>query len=182
MTQVSAFFHLFSGDSTVQPRGRTRHKNLSCDLPSISDQASFLEAFSQYLRKRHSSPPASVKVMKETAVRCLHLFQSGSFGRGLEKAMATHSSTRAWKIPWTEEPGRLQSMQSLGIRHDWVTSLSLFTFMQTHSSVLAWRIPGTVEPGGLPSMGLHRVRRDWSDLAAAAAAAAVDSHGLKSSE
>ena len=46
-----------------------------------------------------------------------------------EKAMATHSSTLAWKIPWMEEPGGLQSMGSLGVRHDWVTSLSLFTFM-----------------------------------------------------
>ena len=47
----------------------------------------------------------------------------------LEKAMAPHSSTLAWKIPWTEEPGRLQSMGSLRVGHDWVTSLSLFTFM-----------------------------------------------------
>ena len=46
-----------------------------------------------------------------------------------EKAMATHSSTLAWQIPWMEEPGRLQSMGSLGVGHDWVTSLSLFTFM-----------------------------------------------------
>ena len=44
-----------------------------------------------------------------------------------EKAMAPHSSTLAWKIPWTEEPGRLQSMGSLRVGHDWVTSLSLFT-------------------------------------------------------
>ena len=43
--------------------------------------------------------------------------------------MATHSSTLAWKIPWTEEPGRLQSMGSLRVGHDSVTSLSLFTFM-----------------------------------------------------
>ena len=47
----------------------------------------------------------------------------------LEKAMATLSSTLAWKIPWTEEPGRLQYMELLRVRHDWVTSLSLFTFM-----------------------------------------------------
>ena len=47
----------------------------------------------------------------------------------LEKAMATHSSTLAWKIPWMEEPGRLQSMGLRRIRHDWATSLSLFTFM-----------------------------------------------------
>ena len=46
-----------------------------------------------------------------------------------EKAMAPHSSTLAWKIPWMEEPGRLQSMGSLRVRHDWATSLSLFTFM-----------------------------------------------------
>ena len=89
--------------------------------------------------------------------------------------MAPHSSTLAWKIPWTEEPGGLQSMGSLRVGHDWATSLSLFTFMHwrrkwaTHSSVLAWRIPGTAEPGGLPSMGSHRVGHDWSDLAAVAA-------------
>ena len=46
-----------------------------------------------------------------------------------EKAMAPHSSTLAWKIPWTEEPGRLQSMGSLWVGHDWATSLSLFTLM-----------------------------------------------------
>ena len=43
--------------------------------------------------------------------------------------MATHSSTLAWKIPWMEELGRLQSVGSLGVGHDWATSLSLFTFM-----------------------------------------------------
>ena len=87
--------------------------------------------------------------------------------------MVPHSSTLAWKIPWTEEPGRLQSMESLRVGHDWATSLPLFTScigkeMATHSNILAWRIPGTEEPSGLPSMGLHRVGHDWSDLAAAA--------------
>ena len=47
----------------------------------------------------------------------------------LQKAMAPHSSTLAWKILWTEEPGRLQSMGSLRVRHDWAPSLSLCTFM-----------------------------------------------------
>ena len=92
--------------------------------------------------------------------------------------MAPHSSTLAWKIPWMEEPGRLQSMGLRRVGHNWANSLSLFTFhfhalekeMATRSSVLAWRIPGTGEPGGLPSMGSHRVGHDWSDLAAAAAA------------
>ena len=66
-----------------------------------------------------------------------------------EKAMATYSSTLAWKIPWMEEPGRLQSMESLS-----QTRLRDFTFtfhfhalekeMATHSSALVWRILGTV--------------------------------------
>ena len=47
----------------------------------------------------------------------------------MEKAMAPHSSTLAWKIPWMEEPRRLQSMGSLRVGHDGATSLSLFTFM-----------------------------------------------------
>ena len=80
----------------------------------------------------------------------------------LEREMATHSSVLAWRIPGTGEPGGLQSMGSLRVRYDWVTSL--FTFhvhalareMATHSGVLAWRIPGIGEPGGLPSMGSHR--------------------------
>ena len=79
--------------------------------------------------------------------------------------MAPHSSTLAWKIPWMEGPGRLQSMGSLG-----PTQLSDFTFtfhfhalekeMAAHSSILAWRIPGTGEPVGLPSVGSHRVGHD----------------------
>ena len=83
-----------------------------------------------------------------------------------EKAMATHSSILAWRVPWVEEPGRLQSTGLLRVGHD----LSDFTFtfhfhamekeMATHSSVLAWRIPGTEEPSGLPSMGSHRVGHD----------------------
>ena len=78
--------------------------------------------------------------------------------------MAPHSSTLAWKIPWTEEPGRLQSMKSLRVGYDRGTSLFSFHALEkemaTHSSILAWRIPGTSEPGGLPSMGSHRVGHD----------------------
>ena len=51
------------------------------------------------------------------------------FLRANSKALASHSSALAWKIPWTEGPGGLQSMRSLGVGHDWATSLSLFTFM-----------------------------------------------------
>ena len=58
--------------------------------------------------------------------------------------MATHSSTPAWKIPWAEEPGRLQSMGLLGVGHDPFTFHfhALEKEMATHSSVLAGRIPG----------------------------------------
>ena len=68
-----------------------------------------------------------------------------------EKAMAPHSSTLAWKIPWTEEPGGLQSMGSLGVRHDWATSLSLFTFMH-------WRRTWQPTPVFLPGESQGR----WS--------------------
>ena len=80
--------------------------------------------------------------------------------------MAPHSSALDWRVPWLEDPGRLQSMGSLRVK----TRLSDFTLtfhfdalekeMATHSSVLAWRIPGTGEPGWLPSMGWHRVGHD----------------------
>ena len=83
----------------------------------------------------------------------------------LEKAMAPHSGTLAWKIPWMQEPGGLQAKR---VAKSW-TRLNDFTFtfhfpalekeMATHSSVLAWRIPGAGEPGGLPSMGLHSQTR-----------------------
>ena len=97
--------------------------------------------------------------------------------------MAPHSSTLSWKIPWTEEPGRLQSMGLRRVGQNWVTSLSLHfpaleKEMATHSSVLAWRIPGTGEPGGLLSMGLHRAGYNWSNLAAAVAAELGRSHGV----
>ena len=67
----------------------------------------------------------------------------------LEKAMATHSSTLAWKIPWVEEPGRLQSMVSLRVGHDWETSLSLSTF--TH-----WRRKWQPTPAFLPGKSQGR--------------------------
>ena len=78
------------------------------------------------------------------------------------------SSPLAWKIPWTEEPGRLHGRLHGVARSR--TRLSDFTFafhfhalekeMATHSSVLAWRIPGMGKPGGLPSVGSHRVGHD----------------------
>ena len=66
--------------------------------------------------------------------------------------MAPHSSTLAWKIPWTEGPGRRQSMGSLGVRLDWATSLSLFTFMH-------WRRKWQPTPVFLP--GESQGRGAW---------------------
>ena len=88
-------------------------------------------------------------------------------------AVAPHSSTLAWKIPWTEEPGGLQSLGSLRVGHDWATSLSLFTFMHEEGNgnplqCSCLENPRDGEPDGLPSMRLHRVGHNWSDLAAAA--------------
>ena len=77
--------------------------------------------------------------------------------------MAPHFSTLAWKILWTEEPGRLQSMGSLRVGHDFTFTFHFHALekeMATRSSILAWRIPGTVEPDGRLSMGLHRVGHD----------------------
>ena len=70
----------------------------------------------------------------------------------MEKAMAPHSSTLAWKIPWMEKPARLQSMGSLGVGHNWATSLSLFTCMH-------WRRKWQPTPVFLP-----RESQGWGSL------------------
>ena len=98
----------------------------------------------------------------------------------MEKAMATHSSTLAWEIPWTEEPGRLHTVQVVAESDttERLTSLSLFPFMHLRRK---WQptpvfLPGESqerEPGGLPSTGSQRAGHYWRDLAAAAAAAAA---------
>ena len=79
--------------------------------------------------------------------------------------MAPHSSTLAWKIPWTEEPGGPQSMGSLrvGRLSDFTFTFHFFALeneMTTDSGGLAWRIQGTEQPDGLPSVGSHRVGQD----------------------
>ena len=87
--------------------------------------------------------------------------------------MAPHSSTFAWKIPWMEEPGRLQSTRSL--ESDTTEQLhfhfSLFCFGEGNGNPLQCSClenPRDGKPAGLPSMGSHRVGHDCSDLAAAA--------------
>ena len=121
-----------------------------------------------------STSPHPWPKQRENSYLCMNLYKQSVWARRvpprqessgwLEKAMAPHSSTLAWKIPWAEEPGRDHGVVKSQ------TQLSDFTFpfhfhalekeMATHSSVLAWRIPGMGEPGGLSSTGSHRVRHD----------------------
>ena len=127
-------------------------------------------------------------------VRWSRNFQ-GLYAAYSEKAMTPHSSTLAWKIPWTEEPGRLRSMRSLRVGHDWATSLSLFTFMhwrrkwqptpvflpgesQGRGSLVGCCLWGRTESD--TSMGSHRVGHDWSNLAAAAACSLLSLQSLSS--
>ena len=83
-----------------------------------------------------------------------------------EKEMAIHSSTLAWKIPWTEEPGRLQSIRSRRVGHDWVTSLSLFTFMHWRRK---WQptlvfLPENPRDGGAYRAPVYGVAQSWTQL------------------
>ena len=80
--------------------------------------------------------------------------------------MTTHSSTLAWKIPWTEELvgcgpwGHEESDTTEQLHFHFHFHFPALEEMATHSSVLVWRIPGLGEPGGLPFMGPHRVGHD----------------------
>ena len=87
--------------------------------------------------------------MQETWVRSL------SREDLLEKEMATHSSTLAWKIPWMEEPNRLQSMGSQRVTHDRVTSLSLSPDMIINSGTAAMKNPGQTKSDNLLYLDCH---------------------------
>ena len=83
-----------------------------------------------------------------------------------EKAMAPRSSTLAWKIPWTEQPGGLQSMSSLRVGHEWPTSLSLFTFMHWRRK---WQPTPVFSPGESQGQGawwaaVYGVAQSWTRL------------------
>ena len=92
----------------------------------------------------------SIRVFSDESVLCT------------EKAMATHSSTLAWKIPWTEEPGRLLSMGSHRVRHDW-------SYLAATAAVLHirwpkyWSLSFSISPSNEYS-GLISFRMDWLDL------------------
>ena len=84
----------------------------------------------------------------------------------MEKAMAPHSSALAWKVPWAEEPGRLRSMGSLRVGHDWVTSLLYFTFMHWRRK---WQptpvfLPGESRDGGAWWAAIYGVAQSRTQL------------------
>ena len=95
-------------------------------LWKILKEMEILDHLTCLLRNLYAGQEATVRTGHGTT----DLFYIGKGVRQgcMEKAMAPHSSTLAWKIPWMEEPGGLQSMGSLRVGHDGVTSLSLFTF------------------------------------------------------
>ena len=82
----------------------------------------------------------------------------GKIKRIRRRQRQPHSNTLAWKIPWAEEPGRLQSMGSLGVRHDWATSLSLFTFMHWRRK---WQPTPVFLPGESQGQGSLVGCRPW---------------------
>ena len=116
---------------------------MDCSLPGSSDHGTFQARVLEWGAIAFSDPyMTTVKTIAFT-IQYRHV---------LEKAMAPHSSTLAWKIPWMEEPGRLQSMGLLRVGNDWVTSPSLFTFLH-------WRRKSQPNPVFLPGE-FHR----WGSL------------------
>ena len=93
---------------------------------------------------------------------------SAHFSTGLaffmEKAMAPHSSTLAWKIPWTEEPGRLQSMRSLRVGHDWATSLSLLCTGKGNGNPLRCSCLKNPRDRGAWRAAIYGVAQSWTQL------------------
>ena len=145
-----------------------------CTAKGINYTYTYTHSFSDFLLIEFTTEhwvEFSVQYRKFSLV--LYFMHSSVY---MEKAMAPHSSTLAWIIPWTEEPGRLQSMGLLRVRHDWATSLSLFTFMH-------WRRKWQPTPVFLPGesqgrgslVGYYLWGRPESDMieAMAAEAAAV---------
>ena len=117
--------------------------------------------------------PSSHLILWCPSLSALNLSQHQGLLQWSEKAIAPHSSTLAWGVPWTEQPGGLQSMGWLR-GHDWATSLSLFTFMHWRRK---WQPTLVFLPGesqgqgslvGCCLWGRRGFGHDWSNLAAAA--------------
>ena len=111
------------------------------------------QQYSKQFRTQHKQklavnglPPGRDSKLRDLSLdmNCMHLCEWP------EMALATHSSTLAWKTPWTEEGGRLQSMGSLRVGHDWATLISLFTFLHWRSK---WQLTPVFWPGEFHGRG-----------------------------
>ena len=102
-----------------------------------------------------------------------------------EKEMAIHSSTLAWKIPWTEEPDRLQSTGSQGVGHDWATSVSYVDSITDSTDMNLGKLQGTVEDREAWRAAVHRVAKSQtrlSDWTTTICKAYLSSHIVKGSK
>ena len=131
------YFRLYSCCSVTQ-LCLTLCNSMDCSTPGFPILHYFLEFAQTYVRWvndaiQPSHPLSSPSSPAVNISQYQGLFQWVEFSHQVakvwEKVMAPHSSTLAWKIPWMEEPGRLQSMGSLRVGHNWMSSLSLFHFM-----------------------------------------------------
>ena len=137
----------------------------ACISPMLSESK-----FNHWSMMRHTTKTHSQRVMVRTAtLHCLHP-HGAVFCQQLEwvwkcldptdgDGNATHSSTLAWKIPWMKEAGRLQSIGSQRVRHDWAISLSLFTFMHWRRK---WQPTPVFLPGESQGRGSLVGCRLWS--------------------
>ena len=121
---------------------------------TVPDFKSLLEIIRKYQENSEAGWISEMPVSFIYSLFCLGL------------AVISHSSTLAWKIPWTEEPGRLQSMGSLRGGHDWATSLSLFTFMHWRRK---WQpipvfLPGESQGWGAWWAAVYGVAQSWTQL------------------
>ena len=120
-------------------------KNLLQHHSSKASALQHSEFFLIQLSHPHMTSRKTIALTIQTFVgKVMSLLFKDNLGLSSEKAMATHSSTLAWKIPWTEEPGRLQSMGLQRVKHGWATSPSLFTFMHWRRK---WQPPPVFLPG-----------------------------------
>ena len=131
LSEIHVAFHLCVDDNV-------KSGNITARDPAIMGLRNILKVCCTHDITTVSIPLLLVHDMSEVSrwEKCRHFLRMWQHCRisiirftFVEKAMAPHSRTPAWKIPWMEEPGGLWSMGSLRVGHDWATSLSLFTFL-----------------------------------------------------
>ena len=108
----------------------------------------------------------SIPATWEAFRKCVEYRNKWTLGKQMEKAMAPHSSTLVWKIPWTEEPGRLQSMGLRRVGHDWETSLSLSCIGEGNGNPLQCSCLENPKDGGvwwaaISGVAQSRTRLKW---------------------